>query len=808
VVGTNLIGDLPGYPTPVWYHPKGIANILSLKRVSQHCRVQYDSEENAASFHVTKPDGTVLDFKPSISGLHYCDSRVYGTSLINTVAEKKSQYTRRACKKAMLARRIQNVIGRPSTRDFIKIVKGGMLRNCPVSRSDVMTAEDIFRPNLGSLKGKTVRSKNAHVPSLVADVPYHIIKLHKDVTLCFDIMFVNKIAFLTTVSRNLRFGTTERLPSRHAGVVGKALVNVISLYRKRGFRIRECHGDGEFESLRATLADAQSSLNVTAEDEHVPEIERYIRTIKERTRCVYNIVPFKRMPGLMIVELVHSSNFWLNMFPANDGVSAVQSPRRILTGQTGDYALHCQLEFGEYAQVHESQDNSMLTRTTGAIALRPTGNIQGGYYFMSLTSGKRLTRYAWTPLPMPGEVIERVHVLSQRNPAGSDIVFGWRNGQAIDDELGDSDDLHDEDYIPGQDDSYSDTDDDSTSYTDDDAGQASVPPPVAGVNNENLEEDANNENLEEHTESESEYADDHDEYDVPGEVTDEDTDEEHNGVKQEEHDDVEQEQDTETNDDSGSEAGVHSDKDDHSGGEAGVPTAKEGVPSAKEGVPSAKEGVPSAKEGVPSTASMTAKYGPRRRAGMRKRKPPRTAAQVKEPHSSAHHAPTSMLEHELCSMSGFTDLEHVALTQYNVKRGLQLYGQAASDAVLKEMKQLHDRKTIRPRASKDLTRQEKCRALAYLMFIKEKRCGTIKARGCADGRKQRLYKGKEETSAPTVRTESLMLSCVIDAKERRKVMTCDVPGAFMHLKPQDRGYLVSHGLNTHYHQYPPCPAPK
>jgi hypothetical protein len=65
------------------------------------------------------------------------------------------------------------------------------------------------------------------------------------------------------------------------------------------------------------------------------------------------------------------------------------------------------------------------------------------------------------------------------------------------------------------------------------------------------------------------------------------------------------------------------------------------------------------------------------------------------------------------------------------------------------------------------------------MFIKEKRCGTIKGRGCADGRKQRLYKTKEETSSPTVRTESLLLSCVIDSKEQRQVITCDVPGAFM-----------------------------
>ena len=55
----------------------------------------------------------------------------------------------------------------------------------------------------------------------------------------------------------------------------------------------------------------------------------------------------------------------------------------------------------------------------------------------------------------------------------------------------------------------------------------------------------------------------------------------------------------------------------------------------------------------------------------------------------------------------------------------------------------------------------------------------MKGQGCADRRKQRLYKLKEETSSPTVRLESLLLSCMIDAKENQKVMTCDILGAFM-----------------------------
>ena len=54
---------------------------------------------------------------------------------------------------------------------------------------------------------------------------------------------------------------------------------------------------------------------------------------------------------------------------------------------------------------------------------------------------------------------------------------------------------------------------------------------------------------------------------------------------------------------------------------------------------------------------------------------------------------------------------------------------------------------------------------------------TIKGRGCADGRKQRDWLSKEDTSSPTVSTEYIMLSCIIYAMEGRQVATADIPGA-------------------------------
>ena len=92
----------------------------------------------------------------------------------------------------------------------------------------------------------------------------------------------------------------------------------------------------------------------------------------------------------MIIKMVSSSILWLNSFPPKHGVSKTLSPRAIMAGTTMDYNHHCKFEFGEYVQTHEEHDNSMNTQTTGAIALWPMGNSQGGYYFMSLTTGCHL----------------------------------------------------------------------------------------------------------------------------------------------------------------------------------------------------------------------------------------------------------------------------------------------------------------------------------------------------------------------------------------------------------------------------------
>jgi len=75
-----------------------------------------------------------------------------------------------------------------------------------------------------------------------------------------------------------------------------------------------------------------------------------------------------------------------------------------------------------------------ISRTTGAIALRPY-NDHGGWAFMSLITGDQIVRSRWTQLPIPSDVIQRVHdelaTTQQQSKIDVDEVFTWMSGDRI-----------------------------------------------------------------------------------------------------------------------------------------------------------------------------------------------------------------------------------------------------------------------------------------------------------------------------------------------------------------------------------------
>jgi hypothetical protein len=135
----------------------------------------------------------------------------------------------------------------------------------------------------------------------------------------------------------------------------------------------------------------------------------------------------------------------------------------------------------------------------------------------------------------------------------------------------------------------------------------------------------------------------------------------------------------------------------------------------------------------------------------------------------------------LNTITSYSNIEASKSTpQYGFNRGLKEFGELGYEATVKELDDnLLGMGAVKMLKPSEINKNIRYEALNYLMFLKRKRCGKIKARGCADGRPQREYISKDESSSPTVSIYALMTSCLMDAIEGRKVATCDIPGAFL-----------------------------
>jgi hypothetical protein len=138
----------------------------------------------------------------------------------------------------------------------------------------------------------------------------------------------------------------------------------------------------------------------------------------------------------MIIELMHFCVMWMNSFPVKSGISEKWSPRELISRHKLDAKLHCKAPFGAYCEVHTDPDitNTMEPRTKW-----PTGNMQGSYKFMSLSTGKKIVRHKFTEMPITESVIRQVDKWAKKDRAQSGLMFLNRNG--LEYNFGDDDDL-------------------------------------------------------------------------------------------------------------------------------------------------------------------------------------------------------------------------------------------------------------------------------------------------------------------------------------------------------------------------------
>jgi hypothetical protein len=332
----NEVGSL-GKIDGMWLNEGGIANIVPLEMISKIWRITYDSGGgmNAGHFVIHTDQGNIIVCK-NPKGMPYIDLKTVegevALDFVQTIRGNYDGFTRREVEEARAAREAQGMLGHPTDCDFLGMVRANMVANCPVTVSAAQNANQIFGPDIAGVRGRTVRRPPDAVRTdyVYVQLPRIILEQYWVVVPSADVMFANKVPFLVSQSRGLNLITAEFLPSRTAKSLAARVDQIRQMYARGGFSVGTILilMDNEFEKLKPLVPGL--NINTNAAKEHVPEIECRIRLIKERGRGILNTLPFKKMPQLILIELVYHVVLWLNAFPSRSGISETLSPREIV----------------------------------------------------------------------------------------------------------------------------------------------------------------------------------------------------------------------------------------------------------------------------------------------------------------------------------------------------------------------------------------------------------------------------------------------------------------------------------------------
>jgi hypothetical protein len=330
----DMTGDL-GNIQKMWLNKCRVVSIVSLKILEKIWPISYHSKKgmNAGHFIIHANDSNINVRKNSRRMPFFNLKELEGEvalcliqDTINMVQKNMEGFTKCKVEEAKAACKVQGMLGHPTDSNFLGMVASNMIANCDVTKNAVKNANPIFRPDLAGVRGRTVRTTPEPVCIDYVQIPMAILDRHSLVTLTIDCMFVNGVPFLVSVPRGLNLITAEHTPSRTAKNLTVTITRIMALYARGGFQIRTVLMDNEFKSLQNLVPILVINTTATAAKEHVPEIKQRIRLIKERGRGTLNTLPYKKIPQLMLIELIYHMVLWLNVFLTKSRILQTLSP--------------------------------------------------------------------------------------------------------------------------------------------------------------------------------------------------------------------------------------------------------------------------------------------------------------------------------------------------------------------------------------------------------------------------------------------------------------------------------------------------
>jgi len=424
-IKVTQVGDYDWYGE-VYYSPKVSANVLCYYDVAQLFPVMYN--DDIFTVNISQYESPKI-FAPKNKLYVLIDENVkdnYGdreSIFLNTVENNEMLLSRSQVEAAKKVKNVIQNLGYPSKQDLKNSINTGGIKNFEITSKDVDNYYTIYGNPVAEIKGKTVSKK----PMIVnADEQSdNQIVMRPNVVLNVDIMFINKHPYLISITEVLGLLMVSALKSRTSANIKISIEAIIGKHIEAGFKIDYIKTDNE-----GGLTQHQSylkikygiNINTVSREQHVPLIERKIRQVKERMRCIMSEIPYK-IPKMVLDYLVTHAVKCINCMPTKHNNLNV-NPYELFTGRKVDMKKDFPIPFGQ--RVHIAKDDFMLkksinnTRTVDAISLISKDNIQGSMLFYVLHSQSIVSRSYWKEIPINQDFIDSMNNIADTTGDGID----------------------------------------------------------------------------------------------------------------------------------------------------------------------------------------------------------------------------------------------------------------------------------------------------------------------------------------------------------------------------------------------------
>ena len=755
----DTIADTESFGT-VYFCESATANIISLANTQHLLSIDLvkNSKGNITAFKATcKSTDRAFMFQARSGGLFtYTGIRVadHGRTYVNTVKQNKTFFSKKEVRRADKALLYRSRLCYPSIAEYKRMVFNGVLKDFDITTKDIDTMEKIYGKAYADAAGKstyipTPNPEHDTIPDLAAAFVGQM--KSEPLKLYGDIFFVDRVAFLLTVSRPLNYVICTYLKQRSWKCIFEAIATHKNTYVEHGYNVGTLRFDREkgVVCLRDHLLNKLGiTLDTAAPYQKIPVAERKIRLVKERMRAEINNLGY-RINRTMLAYLPKYVARRLNSTTSRI-ISINVSPMELLTGRKVSVKHELKVGFGEYAYVHHtgnSLTNSINSRAKIGVCIGLTHNLETSAMFYDVTKPSNQTPMIadnYEVAPMPEQIVSYMNDLADSKA----VIFSEENMDVEDDAEAISAEV-DGPSVPttGESDTIADLlpDDIPENFTSHDTADTVE---ITIEDNAPLREDF----TEDLTVEGSPYEDDDTDDDINQYIESLALRGEIRGVRGD---------NTESNN---ANPNPNVDADQFIRSILNQPT--------------------------PTTTSPT----------------------DPNPNSNSNSNPNPQPERVTRSMSGVSMkkaayavtkvemMKVICSRSYHIsmKRGIQTYGDKAKESIFAEVEAMEKKGVFTPVHFKDLTHKQKTKAIRSFMFMKEKKkpdgsFDKLKSRLTANGKSQ----NREEvemmfgnTSSPTIAFSSLLSIIAIAKAEGRKMATVDIKNAYLNADLSSEGLVL------------------